>query len=157
MTTTTPAVKDGFAFNGDWDDLEQVAAHLDAYTRLRQEMTDAGKCPYNDNFLGQIPGIAGPDESRAIYLLSGLLAAREQQAKVERLLSEGYEHVTTGDPGHPYAVVVFYPTRQMGGRWQQWAGARLVCDDDGEIRGVLPKGKRTRGHLRHDRAVLVKR
>jgi hypothetical protein len=155
-TTSAPAVTPGFVFNRDYYDLEQVADHIERYRQLRQEMIDAGRYPYNDAFRGQIPGIAGPDEDTAIYLLSGLLSQREQDARVAACSatamrrSQGratWSASATSSSRRPAAWAA--PGRSGGTRASSSARARS--------RGVLPNGKRTCGVLRMGRAVPVLR
>ena len=153
-----------FAFNGKWDDLEQVAEFLPAFTARRDELGAANRYPYNDDFRGHIPGIEGEWEDRAIYLLQTLYRFRQQEQRINKLLAEGFEHLTELEHETRFRRVVFYPKRNLGGEWQEWSDARLLPEVKpnqaavtGQIRAVLPKGKRTNGHLCLGRGVLVLR
>lgn len=141
-------------FNRDYDDVEQVAPFLPDFLTRLAELEAAGQYRYNDSFRGSIPGIAGPDEDRGIYLLQGLERQRAQDAKVAELLARGYERVETLDGVRRFAHVVLYPTRRGGGEWAEYRQARLVPRNGGPY-AVLPKGKRTNGYSIGDRAVLV--
>lgn len=144
-----------FTFNRSYDDLEQVAEFLPQFIELHKAELDAGRYPYNDSFKGEIAGIAGDSEDTAIYLLQGLYRKRKQDAKVAALLAEGYTHLEAMVGGlERFRHVVLYPTRQMGGEWAEYHDARIL-DVEGVPSYVLPKGKRTRGHLIMGRAVLV--
>lgn len=163
-----------FVFNGDYNDIEQVAEYLPAFEAVLAELTAAGQYRYNDSFKGRIPAIAntasrgpnvGTHEDAAIYLLQKLERARRQGERVAELLAQGYEHVEYLDRETRFRHVIFYsdPYRSFCGEWQEWRDARLVPEDrpmrEGEsgnfIAAVLPKGKRTHGHRRDGRRVLV--
>jgi hypothetical protein len=153
-----------FQFNGDYNDLEQVAEFLPEFEAILAEIEAAGQYRYNDSFKGRIPGIAntekrgpnvGTHEEAAIYLLQGLERARRQAETVELLIADDCEWLDALDREARYALVVLVPTRRMGGEWQEFEDARIV-PRDGKPYGVLPKGARTRGTLIMDRKVLVK-
>lgn len=146
-----------FKFNRDYKDYGQVEQFVPAFMARLREIEAAGQYRYNDSFKGHIPGIEGPDEDTAIYLLQGLERRNRQDEKVAALLAAGYEHASTLDGTTKFERVVLYPTREMGGEWAEYQDARLVPYESGEPRAILPKGKRTHGHLVNGRAVLVKR
>jgi len=141
-------------FNKNYSDLEQVAEFLPYFESVLNALTAAGEYRYNDAFTGRIPGIAGPDEGRAIYLLQGLERLREQAARVEELVRSGHVHVTEATNTRKYGHIALYATNRNGGTWQEFYGARLV-PENGRPYSVLPKGKRTNGWLVSGRHVLV--
>jgi hypothetical protein len=139
-----------FRFDRNYDNKDQVAEFLPEFLAVHAEITDAGEYPYNDSFKGRIPGIEGPDEDTAIYLLQTLKSLRELDALVAERLAEGYEHITALDGITKFRVVVHYGFYMGGTGWQQWPDARLV--PPGAARyprswSVLPKGRRTNGVL----------
>jgi hypothetical protein len=142
---------DSFTWNKDYKDLEQVAAWLPAFSAIRDEITSGGGYPYNDDFVGKIPGIAGPDEGRAIYLLQGLYRLRETQARVAAWLAEGFRPIDSVTGVTKFARVILYSI-ERGGDWHEYPDARLVpearalqAEVTGRISALLPKGKRTQG------------
>ena len=60
-----------WTFSKDYKDLEQVGEFYPAYLAVYESLRAAGEYPYNDSFKGRIPGIEGPQEDTAIYLLQG--------------------------------------------------------------------------------------
>lgn len=156
----------GYRFNKDYNDLEQVAEYLPAFLARLAALESAGQYRYNDSFKGHVPGIEGPDEDTAIYLLQSLERQQEQDAKVAALLADGYEYVTSVTEPVRCAHVVLYAERCNSSLWAEYHDARLVPSPYGRNNyadvpddypyGVLPKGKRTNGHMISGRRVLVK-
>jgi hypothetical protein len=157
-----------FTFNRNYDDYEQVAPFIGEYAKVRAEILAAtGRTfVYNDELVDRIPGIGnkekrpntGSHEDAAIYMLQTLFRWWEQEAKIIDLLANGYEHVETLSGTERFAHVVLYPTRNMGGEWQEFRDCRLVIKDEAGHPGyVLPKGKRTHGYLISDRRVLARK
>jgi hypothetical protein len=141
-------------WNGAWDE-EQVAEFLPAFEIEHAKITARGEYPYNDSFLGLIPGIAGEYESRAIYLLQGLRRKRAQQVRVAELVANGYAVVDALSGTTKYRHVVLVPTSRMGGEWAEYEEARIVPIEEGKPAYVIPKGKRTRGTMIAGRMVLA--
>jgi hypothetical protein len=147
-TTTT------FRFDRDYKNTEQVRPYLRAFLAAHAEIVGAGQYPYNASFKGKV-GAEGPDEDTAIYLLQTLKELDELRAKVAGALADGFEQVDHLDEGvTKYRVVVHYGWYMGGTGWQAWDDARLVIQH--RSRFVMPKGKRTNGHLLSGK-VLVKR
>lgn len=146
-----------FTFNKDYDDFSQVDPFLPAFTARLEALQADGKYPYNDSFKGHVPGIEGPSEDSAIYMLQGLVDRNRDAARLEALLGAGYERLETLEAMTRYAHIVLYPKNRMNGSWSEFADARLVPYPSGEPKGVIPKGKRTHGALVMGRGVLVKR
>jgi len=143
-------------FNKQYDDLEQVAEFLPHFVSVLNALTAAGEYRYNDSFTGRIPGIEGPDEGRAIYLLQGLDRVRTQAARVAELVQAGYVHVTEATHTHRYGHIVLYSPNRNGGTWEEFRNARLIPSRTGsKPYAVLPKGKRANGWLVSGRNVLV--
>jgi hypothetical protein len=160
-----------FTWNNDYQDLEQVAEWLPAFTAIRDQITSAGGYPYNDDFKGKIPGIMGDREDTAIYLLQGLYRQREMQARLDAWLADGFRPVDSLPGIRKFAHVILYRhaegtrTPDRSGQWSEYQDARLVPDTDprqaelaGRISYLLPKGKRSRGTYLgfNSYAVLVK-
>lgn len=150
----SPTMDTAWRFNRQYGDLSQVEQFLPAFLVVLAEIEAAGQYRYNDSFKGRIPGIEGAGEDTAIYLLQGLEAQRRQDDRVAALLDDGYEHLSRLEETRKYAHVVLYPTTRMGGAWAEYRDARLVANGSRPY-AVLPKGKRTNGHLVAGRAVLV--
>lgn len=149
-----------FTFNRNYKDLEQVREYLPDFCARLGELTEAGEYRYNDSFKGHIPGIEGPDEDTAIYLLQGLERGEQLRAKVAELLNTGYEQITTIDAVTKFSHIIVYEDedRMKGSSWQEWKDARLVpLGATGNLHGILPKGHRTNGVGINGRKVLVKR
>lgn len=157
-----------FAFNKNYKDHEQIAEFFDDYMAVFDELAAAGKYPYDDSFKGRIPGLADAtdkNETTAIYLCQSERHLREQQAKVDALIAEGFEHIDSIDSVTRFAHVVSYGWCVGGiGGWQEWPEARLMpelrqaqIDATGRIKGVIPKGKRNPTHLFTGGRWLVKR
>jgi hypothetical protein len=153
-----------FTWNNDYQDLEQVAEWLPAFTVIRDQITDAGGYPYNDDFKGKIPGIMGDREDTAIYLLQGLYRQREMQARLDAWLADGYRAIDRVDGIRKFARVILYRDNRNG-EYKEYQDARLIPETNprqaevsGDIRALLPKGKRTHGvYVGTSRyAVLVK-
>lgn len=144
-----------FTFNKKYSDYSQVEEFLPAFLARAAELKAAGKYPYNDSFKGHVPGIEGPDEDSAIYMLKGLEELNKQNARIAELIAAGFQYITTLDKVSKFRRVVLYPTNRMGGEWAEFEDARVIPYEDGAPRALLPKGKRTNGHLVSGRAVLA--
>lgn len=152
-----------FTFDRDYKNQEQVAEFLPAFLVVYDEIVASGHYTYNDSFKGRIPGIEGPCEDTAIYLLQCLKRSREQAEKIAALLAQGYEHVERLETTTRYRHVIFYsPPGELRGEWQEWRDARLIPEGwetqkevTGPVQAVLPKGKRTHGVFCNGRSVLV--
>lgn len=139
-----------FTFDRDYGNLAQVEPFLAEFTKLHDGITAAGRYAYNDDFKGLIAGLAGDDEGTGIYLLQGLRRQKIQDAYVAQLIAGGYEvieEVTVADAVKRYRHLVLIPNGRMSGEQAEYHDARLIAGADGKPYGVLPKGKRTRGHL----------
>lgn len=154
-----------FTFNRDYHDLEQVREWLPRFREVLAEIESAGQYRYNDSFRGRIPGIEGPCEETAIYLLQKLERAEENRLRIEQALADGCEPIETVDRIQKFSRVIVYDDqdRMRGPIWQEWEDARILPETNpnlcrvGEPSVVLPKGKRTHGHRVNGRKVLVKR
>lgn len=163
-----------FTFNGKHDDYEQVAPYIGEFAKIRAEIIErTGRSfVYNDDFRDRIPAIAnkemrppaGSHEDSAIYMLQKLYRWWEQEARITDLLADGYEILDGLEHETRFRHVIFFPTRDMQGEWAEWRDARLLPEEKphqaeitGRVRAVLPKGKRTHGHLCNGRGVLVLR
>ena len=153
-----------FTWNRNYEDLEQVAEWLPAFTVIRDKITGAGGYPYNDDFKGKIPGIIGDREDTAIYLLQGLYRQREMQARIDGWLADGYRKIDSVPAVRKFAHVILYRADRSG-EYSEYQDARLVpetkprqAEVTGKISALLPKGKRTNGVLVgiNSYAVLVK-
>lgn len=112
----------------------------------------------------QRKGVEGDHETAAIYMLQGLFRAWEREAEALDLLTKGYEDIDALEAVERFSHVVLHPARRMGGERAEYHDARLVPERvtrDGNViavpYGVLPKGKRTHGHLVSGRRVLALR
>lgn len=152
-----------WTFNRNYDDKEQVAEFLPRFLEVKAEILDAGAYPYNDSFKGRIPGIEGPNEDSAIYLLQGAAHLQDLERKIDAYLADGFEKIDSLAATTKFKCVVHYGFYMGGTGWTEYKDARLIPQDrpkqaavTGNIRAVLPKGRRTHGHLIHGK-VLVKR
>ena len=141
-----------------------LPAFKEAFDRLKPEGRDF---VYNDDFLGQIEGIAGTDdESRAIYWLQCARRLEDHFKKVDQALENGfrdYEDLTEDErTKRPESVLLVgrgKGTSFVGGstEWIAIPQGRIVLDPEtGEPSGVLPKGKRIYGQKVGERRLLVK-
>jgi hypothetical protein len=115
---------------------------------------DAGNYPYNDSFKGHIPGIEGPCEDNAIYLLQTLRELDELAIQVDDALRDGCKPITEIDHTIKCETVIFYGFYMGGTGWKEWHNVRLVPGLTGLA--VLPKGARTRGFNLFGGKVLAK-
>jgi hypothetical protein len=152
-----------FIFNRNYKDLDQVAGFLPAFRARLAELEAAGKYRYNDDFKGHVPGIEGPDEDTAIYLLQGLDHALKVRERAEQAIADGYRPIKSVERITRFSGVIVYDDekRTRGPEWQEWQGARLIPETNenfnpGEICTVLPARKRTNGTRVNGRKVLVK-
>lgn len=161
MTTTT-----GFRFNKSYDDLEQVREFMPAFLARLHALEAAGKYRYNDAFKGHVPGIEGPDEDTAIYLLQGLEHQDRQGEKVAALLADGYRWLDELAETQRFTHICLVPTRRNGGEWAEYHDARVVPCSVAWPNGagkrtpnapgvILPKGRRSHGYMVNDRRLLV--
>lgn len=58
-----------WTWDNDYRNLKQVEEFYPAYLAIYEPLRAAGQTAYNDLFKGRIPGIEGPREDTAIYLL----------------------------------------------------------------------------------------
>lgn len=151
-------------FNGDYHDHDQVAEFFPAYVAAFEKLD--GRYPYNDSFKGQIPGIEGEHEDTAIYLLQGTRGLIETFEQVAEARADGCVDLEeVGLSGiTKFKRIVQYGWYMGGTGFRDWHDARLVPEENprqeeitGRARAVLPKGKRTNGHLLGGGRVLVKR
>ena len=140
-----------WTWNKNYDDLEQVAEFYPAYLTRYHELEAAGQYPYNDSFKGHIPGIEGPREDTAIYLLQGLRRQRAMNERITGWLAEGFEPVDSLAAVRKFPRVILYRADRSG-EWHEYTDARLVPETNprqaeitGGISALLPKGKRAHG------------
>lgn len=150
-----------WCFNRNYRDHNQVAPFTEAYMARYDELTAAGKYPYNDSFRGHIPGIEGPDEDTAIYLLQGARHFFDWQTSVDEAMADGCAWFDTAPAEGTFVRFsrVIHVGFEMGGTgWREWNDARIVSVGEGRAvtLAVLPKGKRTKGHILCGGKVLVK-
>ena len=134
-------------FNKDYKDLSQVAEFYPAYLAVYEEIQAAGRYPYNDDFKGRIPGIEGPREDTAIYLLQKARHQLEHDAKVAAYRADGWHdfdpaEIETG-PAR-YAGVMEHGF-ENGTGIRKWDSARVTRFHSSLA--VLPARCRTRGHV----------
>lgn len=141
-----------FTFDNDYKNTEQVRPYMADFLEVYAEFEAAGKFPYNDSFKGRIPGVEGPDEDTAIYLLQTLRDLDLLEAKVAAFLAEGGEHVETLTETRR-GTVVCYGFYMGGTGWREYPEARLVARN-GKPYAILPKGKRTNGYQVEGRVMI---
>jgi len=147
-----------FVFNKDYSDKEQVREFLPAFSAIREDMQAQGKYPYNDSFKGCIPGIEGPNEDTAIYLLQNLCHIEEEQRRIAALYADGFELLEALSARMRFSSVALWREgHYVGGTGQLtvYDDARVDPDLFGKPRAVLPKGKRN-GYPVESAQVLVK-
>lgn len=160
MTTTTTTAP--FVFDGDYDNLDQVAHLWEAYAAQHHTIRRLGRYPYNDSFKGRIDGLVADskNEDTAIYLLQVTRHIREHQARVQNLRDEGYaepELPATGTYHLRYTSIAIIGAQYHQGRDGTITivdGGRIVTTD-GTPQYVLPKGARTRGYCVSDSATVL--
>lgn len=143
-------------WNKDYKDLGQVEEFYPAYLARYEALRAAGQHPYNDSFKGQIPGIEGPHEDTAIYMLQTLRRVREMESIAAERRADGwrdFDPAELGDSPKRFAGVAEYGYNMGGDGWHEWLPARLRRYHSSLM--VLRGGERTNGHLVNGR-VLVK-
>lgn len=154
-----------FTFNRNYRDNEQVRPYFADYCAVRAELIPSGRgsewiC-YNIDFKGRIASLVGTDdknEDTAIYLLQNMYTLDAEKEREAAFIADGGREVTHAEvtEGTVIRGTIVHRGFYMGGTgWQQWDSARLISTHGGRSLVVLPKGKRTNGHLIHGR-VLVK-
>lgn len=141
-----------FVFDKDYKNHEQVRPFMADFLAVFAELEAAGKYPYNDSFKGRIPGVEGPDEDTAIYMLQTLRDLDALAVKVAAFLADGGEHVETLTETRR-GTVVCYGFYMGGTGWTEYHDARLLARN-GKPYAILPKGKRTNGHLVQGRVMI---
>lgn len=144
MPTITPT----FVWDKNYDNHDQVEPFYADYLKVYEELTAAGQYPYNDSFKGRIPGIEGPNEDTAIYMLQNLRSLKDMEAKVTAALEDGFvELAEWPEPGTQtkYATIVAYGFYSGGTGWYEWHAGRLMVHNRSLV--VIPKGRRTRGNI----------
>lgn len=139
----------------DYHDRTQVAPYWDAYLARFGELEAAGRYPYNDDFKGRI-GAPEADEDFLIYMCQKERRLRDDEAKVAAALADGCVPIASVNGVERFARVIRYGWYVGGTGWQEWADARLTTTTWGAL-AVIPKGRRTRGHVLDGGTVLVKR
>lgn len=137
-----------WAWNNDYKDLGQVEEFYPAYLAVYEELREAGQYPYNDSFKGRIPGIEGPREDTAIYLLQKLRGMHAHEAKLAAYRADGwrdFDRSELGDAPARFAGVVDHGFEMGGSGWREWENARLTPYHSSVM--VLPGRNRTNGHL----------
>lgn len=142
-------------FDGDYDNLDQVAHLWDAYQARHDEVTADGGYPYNALFAG-LPGAAGPHEDTAVYLLQRTRHRRHDEARVAEYVAEGFEPLPPMDP-HGVVRGDVLMVDSNGSPGLVYRSARVLANGDGNPYAVLPKGKRTNGYSTFGHKVMVKR
>ena len=143
---------------------EFLPAFKEAFDRLKPPTRDF---VYNDDFLGEIEGLAGTeDESRAIYWLQNARRMEVHFKRVDEALNDGwvdYEDLSEADRAkRPESVLLVGQGENsnfVGGstEWIEIPSGRIVLHPKtGEPHGILPKGKRTYGKEVGMRRLLVK-
>lgn len=150
MTTATLAP---FQFDGDYKNNEQVRPYFAAFLKRYNELAAQGLYPYNDRFKGHIPGIEGPNEDTAIYLLQVMRRLDKMKENIaafggRKIESLALGEVIRGDIAH----FGFY---SCGTGWQVFEGARLVGGHHGNV-SIILKGKRNPSHYTSLANVLVR-
>ena len=153
-TLTAPAP---FVFDKNYKNNEQVRPYFEDYSRVRAELDAANQYPYNDLFKGRIPGIDGPNEDTAIYLLQTMHDLDALAVRIEDFLAQdGARWITAEDLATTQILrgTVVDTGFYVGGTgWKAYESARLVIS--GGSASVLPKGKRSRGYLLCGRVLLL--
>ena len=143
-----------FKFDGSYGNYSQVHPFMADYMRRFEELAAAGQYPYNDSFKGHVPGIAGPCEDTAIYLMQGQCTRYELEARLAEM--RGMREIDA-PPSEPerFSLIVHCGFFMGGTGYREWMNARLV-DHNGYF-AVLGKGKRTHGELLLGGKVLVRK
>jgi hypothetical protein len=138
--------KPTFVFNGEYDDLDQVAAYYPAYLVKRQELDAQDAYPYNARFEGIWPEIDGKQERTLIYLCQHLHSKIEDSGKVARALQDGYTVVELdGDDLLDVKVSDAVLAFEYGHSGYQSFGPGRFIRTPGNWPYFIPRGKRTRG------------
>ena len=129
---TTP-----FTFDKNYDNNEQVRPFYAAYSTVRAELEAAGQYPYNDSFKGRIPGIEGPSEDTAIYLLQTMHDLDDMREKVAAF---GGVDAATLPVGETWRGDVAKYGWYMGGTgWQVYKDHRIERNSRGDVLLTAPR------------------
>ena len=146
-----------YAWNGDWDDLEQVRPYFEQFKSIK----DGEGLFYNDDFRGRIDGLAGPFEDRGIYLLQKLHRQERNLKTIAEALANGHHELASlpeADRPDRSKFSSIYVLRDGGQQIFRYEQARIVFDPrTGMAEAILPKGKRTRGYRIYSSDRLVVR
>ncbi len=91
-TGTDAAAGEPFVWDNDYDNYEQVRPYFAEYQQVRDELTEAGKYPYNDSFKGRIPALAAASDSHedtAIYMLQQMRSRDEMHQNRDAFIADG--------------------------------------------------------------------
>ncbi len=157
MTDRTPEPAGPFRFDGDYGNPEQVRPYLEVFLRRREELDEAALYPDNDIFRGHIPGIEGPDDSAAFWLLRLLADLDEIAARREEFIASGAREVTIADlaPGQVLrGTVVQCGFHRRGTGWVRFDSARVRLERGRMF--LLEKGRRTHGRWLVGGTVLLR-
>lgn len=135
-------MKTTFKFDGDYDNLEQVAEFYQEFKKIKDSIDGHA---YNSLFEGKIAGLAGENESKGIYLLQQLDTANKRSGKINGLLKDGYKQVVPEDGGSTkYESVVKVGNDYSQAGVDEYPKARIVFAEKRMF--IVPKGNRTRGY-----------
>jgi hypothetical protein len=149
-----PTHTEAWTFNRDYSDLSQVIPFIDEYWAILDELRENEQYPYNAAFEGKIDGITGLErEETPIFLLQQLRHLVEGHDHIAKLLGEGYTRLLQLGPNETrrFECATLFDAHLNPSRY---AEARVISREDGQLRALLPKGKRTHGRLIMDNEIL---
>src|SRR5450631_1726725 len=114
-----------FTFDKNYKNLEQVRPLMPAFLARYDEIQQAGRYPYNDDFTGYL-GITGDEkaEKTAIYLCQSLRRLDAIAWKVRNALADGYKADPAGRG--KCSSIIHYGWEMGGSGWNEYRDARLV-------------------------------
>jgi hypothetical protein len=143
-----------FVWDRSYDNNEQVRPYFAGYLAVRAEMDALGKYPYDDDFLGKIPGLEGPNEATGIYMLQTMHRLDEVAVKVSDFKEAGGVDGDSIEDGRVYrGTVAVYGFYSGGTGYHEYPGARLAKDGRGRL--VMTEKKKRNGVHLHGTVMIL--
>lgn len=148
-TPPEAALSAPYVFDKDYNNHEQVRPYMEEFLRVYSELEQPGRgFVYDYDFRGRIPGIAGPDEGTAIYLLQNLRRLDQLEVTKAEFIASGGRRFSASElePGQTLRGTLVRAGFYMGGTgWEVHENVRVSLWPDGSSQPVaqaIGKGKR---------------
>jgi hypothetical protein len=145
-----------WAFNGNYDDYEQVEQFYPMFKKLHDEIIEKGGFPYNSLFEGKFNIEDNKQEKTAIYLLQQSETEKMRQAKIINLLADGFQHIEKVDKPTKFKKIVQVGTDYSRASTKEYDNAKIFSEN-GKSLFILPKGhSRTGYRIYSDESIFAK-